>query len=37
MIFFYKESKSKKQFFWGDGGGKGARVSDLFTKDPNIK
>ena len=39
MNFFYKESKStKKGFLFGGlrGGGEGARVSDFFTKDPNI-
>ena len=43
-IFFYKESKSKNQFR-GGGGGKGvgyggdggARVSEFFTKNPNLK
>ena len=34
MIFFYKESKSKKQKFIG-GGGTGARVINFFTKNLN--
>ena len=29
--FFYKESKSKKNFFWvGGGGGRGSRISFFF-------
>ena len=31
MVFFYKESKSKNLFFWGEGGG-GWRLVDFFTK-----
>ena len=34
--FFYYESKFKKNFL-GRGGGGGARVSDFFTLNPNLK
>ena len=27
----------QESFFWGEEGGVGARVSDLFTKNPNLK
>ena len=45
MIFFYKESKSKKKeilffFVWGwvgEGGSEVAKLSDFFTKNPNLK
>ena len=33
-FFFNKESKLKKN---GGGGGGGARVSEIFTKNPNLK
>ena len=38
MISFYYESKFKIIFFrWGGWEGGGARVSDFFSKNPNLK
>ena len=40
-LFFYKYQNLRKKFFfssvWGGGGGGGARVSEFFTKSPNLK